>query len=244
MTPSVLRVFVGFGCNNHCVFCAQGDERERGLEVLVGQALEQVRSGQSVVFVGGEPTTYEDLCDWVGGARERGAARVVLQTNGRRLADPEYCGRIARSGVSGLDVSLQGETAAMHDFHTRVPGSFRQTVQGIRNSRAMGLSIGVSTVITRANYRHLSGIVRLDRSLGARAVNLMVAARAGHAEGAAVVPPAALVKPHLARALRLAHQFGLEYVAGALRSGPAVRDRFGGIGVRTGAAELAPSPRE
>ena len=43
-------------------------------------------SGRTVVLSGGEVTLHREALDWVDRAKARGAARVVLQTNGRMLA--------------------------------------------------------------------------------------------------------------------------------------------------------------
>ena len=81
------RIEVGFTCNNHCVFCAPGNLRERlPQNPKLASELSEVAEGDRVAFVGGEPTLFDELSSWVRQAKEHGAASVVVQTNARRLA--------------------------------------------------------------------------------------------------------------------------------------------------------------
>jgi len=186
-------VALGFSCNNACVFCAQGELRANVAndDAAIDAELERIVPGETVAFVGGEPTLHDRLPEWIHEAEARGAGRVVLQTNGRRLAYASYASALrAASKRLSLDVSLHGATEAMHDYHTSVAVSFKQTVLGLRNARAHGLEIGVTMVITRSSFRHLSEIVRVAHACGASAVHFAVAEPYGRAGRSAdrVVP--------------------------------------------------------
>ncbi|MDI3287101.1 radical SAM protein [Polyangium sp. 15x6] len=229
---------LGSTCNNACVFCAQGERsaflprgREaKGLDLAMGL---RVEPGDVVFVQGGEPTLAEDLPAVVRALDERGARRIVVQTNGRRLAYRAYA-RALREASSklSLDVSLHGSTEPMHDYHTQTPGSFKQTALGVRHARAEGIEVGTTTVITRSNYRHLAEIVQLSRALGARAAHLARASRFGRAARAAdrIVAPEDLVRPQLTRALAEAARLGMGWLAGEKASHAEVRELFAGLG--------------
>jgi len=226
----VRAISLGFACNNACVFCAQGalrvTEPRAGVEA-VEQALVEARPGESVALVGGEPTLFEELPRWIEALGARGVASIVVQTNGRRLAYRAYAARLAAtSRALRLDVSLPGSTAPMHDWHTAVAGSFSQTIAGMRSARAVGIPFGVTIVATRANYRHLSEIVRVAHAVGAAAVHLRPVADVGRAAQGPVAAPPALLAPHLARALGEARRLGLSAFEGA---GPVAG--FAGLGI-------------
>ena len=59
----------------------------------------------------------------------------------------------------------------MHDWHTGTEGSFAQTVQGLRHARAERIPAGVTVVITRPSFRHLTEIVRVAHAAGAVAIH-------------------------------------------------------------------------
>src|SRR6185437_11675072 len=136
-------ITLGFACNNACVFCAQGEarhERPAAIGAEVARALDEITPGETVALLGGEPTIFADLPSWIRAADARGAAHIVVQTNGRRLAYRAYARSLREASTKlSLDVSLHGSTPAMHDWHTATPGSFAQTLQGLRNAHAEGV---------------------------------------------------------------------------------------------------------
>jgi len=211
-------ITVGFACNNACVFCAQGDRRAAGERPFdVAARIEEIAPGEAVAFQGGEPTLHDELPAWISAATERGAGRVVVQTNGRRLAYPSYARALREaSAVLALDVSLHGATAPMHEYHTGVAGSFAQTIQGLRNARVAGIPFGVTTVITRSSFRHLADIARVAHAAGARAVHFTHALPLGRAARAfcRVIPATEMVAPYLTRAVAEAQRLGMAVPAG------------------------------
>jgi MoaA/NifB/PqqE/SkfB family radical SAM enzyme len=213
-------ITLGFACNNACVFCAQGDLRAArpSFEAAeIERAIAAITEGEAVAFAGGEPTLVEALPGHIRAAGARGAARIVVQTNGRRLAYRAYAHLLREASPRlALDVSLHGSTAAMHEWHTGAPQSFAQTVQGIRNARAEGIEAGVTVVVTRSNFRHLVEIVRLARAAGASAIHFTKVEPFGRALAprASLSPPAEMVAPHLSRAITEAGRLGMRTQAG------------------------------
>jgi pyruvate-formate lyase-activating enzyme len=202
------RVFVGARCNNGCRACPL---EERAVEAEdVGPALAAGRAAgcERVIFVGGEPTVHDGLTEWIGAAADAGYRAVGLQTNGRRLAYPRYARKLVDAGLQTADVSLHGPRAAIHDHHTRAPDSFRQTIAGLGAARAAGLAVGVTSVVTRSNHRHLVELVQLVATLRVDALHLTVARPVGGAAARfdAVVPRLALVAPHLRAAAEAARR--------------------------------------
>jgi MoaA/NifB/PqqE/SkfB family radical SAM enzyme len=200
----VLVVPVTLRCNNACLFCSQAGERHADVPVVLQPA-------QIVALVGGEPTLHASLGELAGRARDGGARLVVVQTNGRRLAYRTYARQLADGGVGALEVSLQGSTAAMHDYHTRVPGSFSQSARGVVNAVAAGMHVVLTTVVTRSNLRHLSEVVTLAHALGARGVRLRRVRRVGRAIELSerLVPSPVLAAPHLQQARATGERLGV-----------------------------------
>jgi molybdenum cofactor biosynthesis enzyme MoaA len=201
-------------CNNACVFCSQALERCNGVREADDSYLQQVlsaASGARVAVVGGEPTLDPRLASLCARALQAGAQAIVVQTNARMLAYPRYAGELAQAGVSALEVSLQGSSVPMHDYHTAVSGSFKQTVRGIANAVAAGMSVSVTTVVTRSNLRHLSEIVRVVHALGARALRLRRVRPVGRALELQqrLVPAAVLAAQHLQQARLVGDQLGV-----------------------------------
>lgn len=243
-------VALSFACNNACIFCAQGKLRESAptfdAEAVVQQAAASLASGEAVALVGGEPTLDERLPTFVSALDAAGAGLVVVQTNARRLAYRSYARRLREASARlALDVSLAGSTEAMHDYHTGTPGSFKQTVLGLRNARAEKVPASVSAVITRSNFRHLADVVRLCHAVGAASVRFVPAQPFGGALALRdrVVPALDLVGPYLALAMSEAARLGLPArvdATGAPEEGAA--GAFAGLGPVETEARPAPRP--
>ena len=233
-----------FTCNNACIFCAQGKLRATSgnlslsdTEATIERASREIVRGETVALVGGEPTLDDRLPSFVRKLEEAGAGRIVVQTNGRRLAYRSYARALRESSARlSLEVSLAGSTEAMHDYHTGTPGSFKQAVLGLRNARAEGLPASVSFVVTRSSFRHLADVVRLCHALSVTGVRFATAQAFGTARELRdrVVPAPELVAPYLAVALAEATRLGLAASAapasstGAPHEGP--EGAFAGLG--------------
>jgi hypothetical protein len=170
-------------CNNSCVFCPiQETSRSRPDEPFDALCSALPKGTPfSAALVGGEPTIVDDLPEAIRKLKEAGADRVLVQTNGRRLAYRGYLLSLREAGLDGLDVSLHGPRADVHEYHTRVPGSFAQTLSGLRSAAAAGIDVGVTCVVTRSNHRHLAEMVRLLSSIRVRALHLALARGVGRA---------------------------------------------------------------
>ena len=166
-----LHARLGTQCNSRCVHCTVGDIAHLA-ERDTAACRELLRKGREagcveVVFMRGEPTIRRDIIELVRDARALGYEHVQLQTNGRMLAYPKTARALIRAGVSFFEVSLYGDTEALHDGISRVAGSFLQTVKGIANLLAARAEHLITVPIIAQNYVRLPEIVTF---LGARGV--------------------------------------------------------------------------
>lgn len=208
----------GYGCNNACVFCNQGDWRatrgDRAAEDVQADVIDGARRAAQgsgvVVLAGGEVTLRHELPHWIETARRHGAKRVVIQTNGRMLAYPKLAETLVTSGADTFGVALHGPRAEVHDWLTQAPGSFDQAVRGVRNVVRAGARVYINTVITRSGFRHLPELAALLPALGARGVRFIWPDAEGKALDLkpSVLPSPYMVAPHLWRAVALAQAHG------------------------------------
>ena len=157
---------IGFGCNNHCKFCVQGDKRNycvaedrKEIEASIRKAYRQGK--REVVFTGGEPSLHPNFLDLVRCARDIGFEEVQIQTNGRMFAYNDFCLQTIKAGVTQFAPAIHGHNAEIHDFLTDVPGSFDQTVQAIKNLKKLNQYVLTNTVVTTTNAIYLSKIAQL-----------------------------------------------------------------------------------
>ncbi|MBT3193207.1 MAG: radical SAM protein [Verrucomicrobia bacterium] len=212
----------GFRCNNMCRFCVQGSKRQKYTDFSTERilhTLELARSdSESVVLTGGEPTTREDFLRLVRRASELGFSHIQIQTNGRMFASDGFCEDTVAAGANDFSLALHGHAKVLHDYLTRVPGSFHETARGIRNLKRLGQHVGSNTVITRSNYRHLPAIARLLVHLGVDQFQFAFVHALGTAAEnfARIVPRYILVEPHAKKGLDVGIRHGVRVMTEAI----------------------------
>jgi MoaA/NifB/PqqE/SkfB family radical SAM enzyme len=171
-------VSVWFGCNNDCRICMLGDLKRQlpgmGLEEYQ-RLLQEIRAGgrhENLILSGAEVTTFEGLGEYVEAAARLGHfKRIQIQTNGRRLADPDYLARLVGWGVNEFFVSVQG-LEETHDLTTCRPGAFREVVAGLRNLAAHEVNVISATVLTRTNLEEMPRLVEQLAAAGVSELQL------------------------------------------------------------------------
>jgi AdoMet-dependent heme synthase len=78
---------------------------------------------------------------------------------------------IVDSGVRRVSISLDGADAATHDSFRGIPGAFDAAVHGLRNLRALGMSVQINMTIARHKAHQLPDVLQLARNLGADALH-------------------------------------------------------------------------
>jgi len=151
-----------YGCNNACVICMLSSLEDRLAEVpfdlFRSLAVKLVNDGRrrNLILSGGEVTTFEHLERYVKFAASLSwFSRIQIQTNGRRLADPEYLQRLIDAGVNEFFISLHGPEK-VHDAISGHSGAFREVMEGLENlSHHAGIGVITNTVWTRLNSGHV-----------------------------------------------------------------------------------------
>jgi len=115
---------------------------------------------ENLILSGAEVTIFEDLEKYIGFASSLGCFRKIqIQTNGRRLRDKGYLRRIIDLGVNEFFVSIYG-SEDIHDALTRVRGSYRETMEGIRNLNSFDVNVVSNTVLSSVNYHDIPSLMK------------------------------------------------------------------------------------
>jgi len=222
--PSTERVDIktGWNCNNRCLFCVQGNKREKfGNKdtAEVRRLLEEARrDADSIVFTGGEVTIRKDVLEIVRYAKSLGYRSIQIQTNGRMLAYRKLCEDLIEAGANEFSPALHGHTPELHDHLTRGAGSFSQTVRAIRNLKELGQLVLTNTVVTRSNYRNLPELASLLVSLGVDQYQFAFVHALGSADDnfASVVPRHSLAEPYVKAGLTVGIRAGRRVMTEAI----------------------------
>jgi len=163
------------GCNLRCIHCrASATELSSPRDLSTGTALgiiDQIAEAAKPILVlsGGEPLYRSDIFQLAVYARDKGL-RVALATNGT-LVTKEIARMIVDSGIKRVSISLDGADAVTHDTFRSIPGAFDAAVQGLRNLKALGMSVQINMTIARHNAKQLPDVLELAKAIGADALH-------------------------------------------------------------------------
>lgn len=221
MSMKRVDVKIGFLCNNNCRFCVQAHRKKHGnrsFSQIKGDLEESRKSCDSVVFTGGEPTIHPNILELVAYARDLGYKVIQIQSNGRRFSYLDFCEKMIEAGATEFGPALHGHRRQLHNFLTRSPGSFDQTVQGIRNLKELGQRVMTNTVVVKPNYRYLAEIASLLVSLGVDQYQLAFVHPIGNAYANydSIVPCVSLASPCIHQALQVGIDAGVRVMAEAM----------------------------
>ena len=212
---------VGFKCNNFCRFCAQGHKRHLGDKTTeqIKKELEVARTDcDSVVFTGGEPTIRDDIIELVSYAKKLGYDPIQIQSNGRKFCYKPFCKQLIEAGANEFSPALHGHIPECHDFLTRSPGSWKQTVQGIKNLRDLDQYIITNTVVVKPNYRYLPQLAELFVKLKVDQFQFAFVHAVGNAweNFDMMMPWMSLAVPYIKKGLQIGIDNGIKVMAEAV----------------------------
>jgi GTP 3',8-cyclase len=168
-----LRVSITDRCNYKCVYCRTGelgaqypelgiDEYLRLIKLFVDLGIEKVR------LTGGEPLLRHGLTELVRElarlqTRSGDPLDLALTTNGHLL--DSLAAPLKAAGLNRVTVSMDAVDAPTFERITRVPGSFKKVVAGVRAARDAGLTpIKINCVLLRGfNDNEIEGFARFAR---------------------------------------------------------------------------------
>ena len=163
------------GCNLRCIHCrATATELSSPTDLPTRAALgiiDQIAAAANPILVlsGGEPLYRSDIFQLARYATDKGL-RVALATNGT-LVTKDVARMIVDAGVRRVSISLDGADAVTHDSFRGIPGAFNAAVHGLRNLKALGMSVQINMTIARHNAQQLPDVLQLARNLGADALH-------------------------------------------------------------------------
>ncbi|MDD2753123.1 MAG: radical SAM protein [Candidatus Portnoybacteria bacterium] len=171
-------VYAGDVCNNRCVYCFERDLifRQKSTDELRREIAAIREKFDLINFMGQEPTLRKDIFELIRYAKGLKFSQIGITTNGRLLAYPDFAHKLADSGLDQAVITVAGCNALLHDRHTAAKGSFKETLQGIKNFIALQkerrLSLVLNVMVTKLNYKELLKIVKFYIDLGVKEINI------------------------------------------------------------------------
>lgn len=174
-------------CNLKCVHCYAFAENESymGNELSTQEGMDMIDDLASfgapvILFSGGEPLLREDLPVLIGHAAKRGM-RAVISTNGTLITE-EKARIFSEFSLSYVGVSIDG-IGTINDSFRGVKGAFERALRGIRNTKKVGIKVGLRFTINKRNYKEIPKVFDLIEEEGIERVCFYHLVYAGRGSG-------------------------------------------------------------
>jgi len=174
--PITVQYEVSGDCNQRCIFCYnvwKGESVSTSTSITLSpekrwQVIEKIIALDvfEVILSGGEPLFIPEICEMVFRLAEEDI-KTYLITNGTLLTqDTAY--RLREAGLDGIQISLHGSDAKIHEGITKIPGSFNKTITGIKNAVEFfsSESISINMVLVKNNYTNIGSMMRMLNKMG------------------------------------------------------------------------------
>lgn len=173
--PYRMDLAITYRCNNDCHHCYNA--RARSFPEMSTENWKQVIDKvwdltiPHIVFTGGEPTLRNDLPELISYAEKKGLI-TGINTNGRRLSQPEYVKSLVDAGLDHVQITLESHLDSIHDEMVNCLGAWKQTTEGIRNVLKTPLYMMTNTTLLQPNSKYLDGLLDYLSGLGVPTVGL------------------------------------------------------------------------
>ncbi|MCX6065649.1 MAG: PqqD family peptide modification chaperone [Chloroflexi bacterium] len=180
--PYRMDLALTYRCNNDCHHCYNA--RERSFAELDTDHWKQLLDKTwalaipHVVFTGGEPTLRDDLPELIAHAEGNGQISG-LNTNARRLSDPNFVKRLVDAGLDHVQVTVESCDA---DIHNRMVNAkaFEQTIKGLKNALDTRLFVMTNTTMLQDNVHSIPATLDFLAELGVPTIGLNALIHSGH----------------------------------------------------------------
>ena len=167
--PLSVQIDLTMLCNELCVHCYRVIEQRP--ELTTGEVkeilAELARAGTLyVTFSGGEVFLRQDLFELIEYAK-RLRFDVGLKSNALLITRAK-AERLRALGVRQVDVSVYSADPAVHDWVTKITGSFERSIQGITWLKDAGITVKLSSPLMKQNVATYPEVRALAERLGAR----------------------------------------------------------------------------
>ena len=177
---------IGYACNDECIHCVVEELRKSAnlkKEFLSTAKYKEEISNQKkqgvdlIVLTGGEPTIFKDFFDILKFIKENNL-KIHIQSNGRKFSNFDFA-KNANEYITSYEIALHGPNKEIHEKITQTPGSFEETVLGLKNLVKLNAKIEGKIVLSKYNYSYLVETLSLYKELGVKFVTVAFAHSSG-----------------------------------------------------------------
>ena len=172
-TPSVGTLELTLRCNLNCAHCygripiddEQALHKELSYDEICALLDDAAKAGcMWLLLTGGEPLVRPDFLDIYTYAKKKGFI-VTLFTNGTMITE-KLADYFQEYSPHRVEITLYGVTDETHERVTRVPGSFRHSIRGIRWLLERSIPLVLKTIVMTINRHEFNALEKFVQGLG------------------------------------------------------------------------------
>ncbi len=166
----------------HCSFQTEDLKQKQNplkKEELIKLIKDAQELGVTVInILGGEPLLHPDILEIIG-AVNKNLSTVILITNGMKLKAIAH--NLKRVGLDGVYVSIDSADPDKHNRFRNTLGIFEAAMEGIKNAKRAGLSVGISCCVDPESLAsgELEKIFELGKKIGVHEILVFGATPSG-----------------------------------------------------------------
>jgi radical SAM protein with 4Fe4S-binding SPASM domain len=164
--PLSAHIDLTYRCNEQCVHCYldHHDHGEMTTAEIKRLLNEMAEAGVFILTLsGGEIFLRKDFFEILECARELTFC-IKLKTNAVLIREAQ-AKRLRDLGVESVQVSIYSHRPEVHDAVTKVPGSLRRSIEGIRFLKSQGMKVIIANVLMTTNADDIHGVHALAAEL-------------------------------------------------------------------------------
>ncbi len=148
--PAQTAVILTYKCNLNCPICL-ADANKLKFDDFKKKNLSKIHEGQTVLLTGGEPTVRKDLPKIISHLKKE-KKRVVLLSNGVKLANMSYTLKLKRAGLNGVRLQFDA-TDDKDNLYIRGKKLFEIKKRAVKNLERLEIPVILCSVIIKKNIK-------------------------------------------------------------------------------------------
>lgn len=218
--PIAVQYELSAKCNQRCIFCYNtwknksvsnsildtlpADKRWKAVDKIIAS------NAFEVILSGGEPLLIPEICEMVS-RFSRKNIKTYLITNGILLTE-QIARQLKKVGLEGVQISLHGSNAEIHEMITQTPGSFNKTINGIKNAIQFftDKSININMVLVRKNYTDIESMIKMLNGIGRVSFSVGFLSKAGLATSADIGINRDLILESFYKGIKASKEFNVD----------------------------------
>ena len=165
-SPRFVNWNINYTCNFSCEHCYSRVPKkftECSTDQYMHLADEFIRSNVFTVALGGGEPMMVDNVEAIIHKMSSAGINTYMTTNAWFL-DEASAKKLRDANLGTIYISIDSADEATHDSFRNRKGSYARVMMGLKNSKAAGLNIKFSTVVSLINYQHLKEILDIAAS--------------------------------------------------------------------------------